>query len=210
MDPSISMTLAASLSVLALAACARRGAGGSPQLERALRLYDQLYAAKLDDAYGEPEMREVLELLGKVDPASSQAPEARELRAKVTQGIAEFERRAAKVSAAERAASGPPAEAVPSELPGAARSPEPDGPPLGLQKGAFLARFGDCFELRGSYQEGQRLGEAYRLRSSCAERYPALAESLVVLMGGRVSSAVPLSEVHTVAGGAAAASPPSP
>ncbi|MHB8419446.1 MAG: hypothetical protein ACYDCL_15330 [Myxococcales bacterium] len=195
---------------LCLAAC-RRAAPDSPEYEQAFKLYTQLYSAKLDDSYGDPRMQDVLTLLGQVDPASARAAEAKELQTKVEQGVADFRKRQEKVAADEKAAEAP--AVWPSQ--GGSAPPPPPGPPasgagpaLGMTRDDFLAKFGACFDLKGLYQQGGKRGEAYAVKPACAGKYAALADSLVVLLDGRVDRQIALSDVTTLDAGTEAAAPP--
>jgi len=209
------LALAALLCAVCVSAC-HHEAPDSPQYEEAFKLYTRLYSAKLDDSYGDPQMQRVLQLLGQVDPASSRAQEAADLKTKVEQGIADFTKRQEKVAADEQAAEAPakwPTQggdiAPPSPPPPA---PTAAGPALGMTRDDFLAKFGNCFALRGLYQQGAKQGEAYALKPECAKRYAALADSLVVILEGRVSRDISMSDVTALDAGApvAAALPPAP
>lgn len=190
----------------------------SPEFQQAFGLYNQLYAARLDDAYGDPQMQTVLSLLQQVDPASAQAGEARDLKAKVEQGMADFKKRQEKVAEDEKAAEAPPVWPSQGGDTEAAQPPSPGGaagPALGMTREAFLARFGDCFQGKGIYRQGPKEGEAYGLKASCRARYPALDGNLVVLLDGKVERMMSLADVNvsteTVhAGLPPAAAPPSP
>ena len=112
------------------------------------------------------------QLLGEVDPAAMQAAEAKDLAAKVDQGMADYKRRKEKLAAdgAEprrsraRFEGGGPAEA-PAPKPAAAPAL---GPSLGMTRDEFTERFGDCFERKGDYEQGEKRGEAFALLPACA------------------------------------------
>ncbi len=196
--PAGFLGLTAALAMSMGAGC-RKPVADSPQYEQAFDLYTQLYAAKLDDAYGDPAMSRVLTLLSQVDPASSRAAEASELKSKVEQGQADWQKRQARVVALEQAASAPvnwpagPAPAVASPMPAPATAAA--GPSLGMTRDDFLAKFASCFDLKGLYEQGGSHGEAYGMKAACTARYPALQGNLVVLLDNRVSRLVPLSQV---------------
>lgn len=184
------------------AAC-HRPPSDSPEFRQAFDLYNELYAAKLDDAYGDPQMARVQALLRVVAPGSEQAGEAKDLLVKVELGLAEYRARQARLSADERAGEKPArwtgsADQIESPLPPPAS--QLAGPSLGMTHDDFLSKFASCFDLKGLYQtaDGKR-GEAYALRADCAVRYPALTGSLVVLLGGRVAQLVALADVRTIA-----------
>jgi hypothetical protein len=201
--------------LLVMAGCNRTPAD-SPQFQEAFTLYNQLYTKSLDDSYGDPQMPHVAELLRQVNPRSAQGPEAKELLAKVEQGIADYHARADKLAAMAASAdapvefkgggggfAGPPAGLAP---PAAA----PGGPALGMTRDEFLAKFADCFDRKGEYEQGDKRGEAFAVLASCAQRFPTFADSLVVLIDNHVTSLVPAKEVtvRTVDAGVTPAVPP--
>jgi hypothetical protein len=213
---ALALALVAALAV-GLGAC-HRAAPDSPEFQQAFELYNKIYAAKLDDAYGDMRMQEVVSLLAKVDPASSRADEAKELKAKVDQGLAEFKKRQDTVAEDQKAAEAP---AKWEGSPGGAVAPESSAPPplptgataptLGMPRDEFLKRFGDCFELRGLYQQGGKQGEAYGVREPCAKRFSSLGNSLVILLDNQVSRLLPMNEATTLdAGQPEAPAPPPP
>ncbi len=199
------------LAFLAAAGC-RRGRGDSPQFEQAFRRYTQLYADKLDDAYGDPAMAQVLALLRQVDPRSSRAAEAAELESKVEKGMKEFADREARLAAADKAAAAAPAWPAAREGPAPVAAPPvaAAGPALGMTRDEFLGKFGGCFVEKGLYEQGAKHGEAYAMKLACAARYPFLQGDLVVLLDGRVSRLVPLSDVTVSTREKPAATPPAP
>jgi hypothetical protein len=210
MRRSTSQVVAALL--LALASCYRKPAD-SPQFAEAFTLYNQLYAKSLDDSYGDPQMPKVAELLRQVDSRSAQANEAKELLAKVEQGLADYHSRAQQLAAMAASADAPAefkgggtALPAPTGLPA---PPAPAGPALGMTRDEFTARFGDCFDLKGDYVQGDKRGEAFAVRSTCAERFPTFAQALVVLIDNRVTALVPTKDVtvKTVDAGESAAPP---
>jgi hypothetical protein len=192
------------LVMVALFACGHRRVE-SPQFQSAFALFNQIYSSKLDDAYGDPQMAQVMKLLHEVDPKSLDAPEAAELIARIERGQTDFQSRQAAVAREEQTVrrpvlwQGSGASTVP-DLPKPPVVPTAaTGPTLGMSRDEFLARFASCFLLKGLYQSGARQGEAYGVKpGECATRYPALADSVVVLLDNHVSSLVPLSEVKTV------------
>jgi hypothetical protein len=196
MRRSTSQVVAALL--LALASCYRKPAD-SPQFEEAFTLYNQLYAKSLDDSYGDPQMSKVADLLRQVDPRSAQGTEAKELLTKVEQGMTDSRARSQQLAAMAASADAPAefkgggtALPAPTGLPA---PPAPSGPALGMTRDDFTARFGDCFDLKGDYVQGDKRGEAFAVRSTCAERYPTFAQALVVLIDNRVTALVPTKDV---------------
>jgi hypothetical protein len=90
------------------------------------------------------------------------------------------------------------------------------GPTLDMTRDDFLSHFGDCFDFKGEYRQGEKSGEAYGVRKGdCEARYKPFVSSLVVLIDNRVRSLVPLADVRTImvdagAGPAAVAAPAPP
>ncbi len=187
--------------MLALVSCYRKPPD-SPQFEEAFALYNQLYAKGLDDAYGEPQMARVAELLQQVDPKSGQGLESKDLLSKVEHGITEYHARADRLAAVAASADAPVefkggGFALPAPT-GVPPPPGPAAPALGMTRDEFTARFGDCFDRKGDYEQGEKRGEAFGVRPSCAERFPTFANALVVLMDNRVTQLVPTKEVKVL------------
>jgi len=203
--------------LLVVAGCNRTPAE-SPQFQEAFALYNELYTKSLDDAYGDPQMPHVADLLRHVDPRSAPGPEAKDLLAKVEQGMADYHARAEKIAAMAASADAPVEFKGGGGLPLPQGLPPPTapagGPALGMTRDEFLARFGDCFDRKGDYEQGSKRGEAFAVRSSCAARFPTFTNQLVVLIDNQVTSLVPTKEVtvRTVDAGEPAipSAPPSP
>ena len=201
--------------VAVVATGCHRTAPDSQEFQDAFQLYNQLYAASLDDSYSDPRMGKVLELLARVDPNSPQAAEAKDLQDKVEKGVAEAKARAARVAADQQAAAAPaPMQGFSNDLPPPSKPAPPPGPPagpaLGMTRDDFQAKFGDCFDRRGDYEQGARKGEAFGLLPACKERYPGFADSLVVLIENKVASLMPLADVTVRTVDAGSPPPPPP
>src|SRR3954468_14929388 len=79
----------AGLSLVVLAGgCRAQKTGPDANYEQGSRIYQQLYATELDDAYGDPKMNEVQALLEKVDPRSVDADAAKRMLASIQSGRA--------------------------------------------------------------------------------------------------------------------------
>jgi hypothetical protein len=187
------------LLVLTLAACRARPQP-SPQYDQAYALYNRLYQKSLDDAYGDPQMLAAAELLRQVDPASSSAVEAGELLGKVEKGMKDYNDRQLRLRVEEQALEKPSRwEGSAPDLPTRQAGLPAAGPTLEMTRDDFLAHFGDCFEFKGAYQQREKQGEAYAVRvGPCLGRYPAFAQSLVVLMDNKVTAVVAMVDVKTV------------
>jgi hypothetical protein len=197
------------LALLAVAMVACRRPQPSPQFLQASQLYNALYTKSLDDAYGDPKMKDVDDLLQQVDPASSSAADAHELQAKVEAGMKEYAEREARVRAEEQALEKPArwAGSTQADLP-AAPPAATAGPTLEMTRDDFLAHFGDCFDFKGEYRQGDKAGEAYGVRSGpCEARYKQFVSNLVVLLDNKVKALVALSDVKTITPDAGAPAP---
>src|SRR5262249_48611776 len=116
---------------LVLFAC-RRPSGPDPNYEQASRLYQQLYASQLDDAYGDPQMNQVVALLRKVDPSSSDAEAAQSLLHAIQSGGEQLSKQRAErdrmAAAAAASAAGPQINIDPSAVLAAAQAASDAGP----------------------------------------------------------------------------------
>jgi hypothetical protein len=199
---SVPSSRAASLALLVMAGAACRAhPQPSPQFAQASDLYNRLYAKSLDDAYGDPQMAMVVELLTQVDPASSSAPDAHVLRDTVEQGMKEYADREARLRAEVQALEKPARWTGSGHVDLPERSPSvgANGPTLEMTRDDFLSHFGDCFDFRGEYRQGTKSGEAYGVRAGdCEVRYKPFVANLVILLDNRVKALVPLSDVKTV------------
>ena len=75
------------LFLILLSGCHRQ-TGPDANYEQGSRIYQQLYAQELDDAYGDPRMDQAAALLAKVDPLSVDADAAKRMLASITTGRA--------------------------------------------------------------------------------------------------------------------------
>jgi hypothetical protein len=148
-------------------------------------------------------MPRVLDLLSKVAPNSSQAGEAKELSEKVEKGMSDAKARAEKVAEDQRIAEAPTksdfhwaSDAPRAAAPAAPTGPASSGPSLGMTHDELVSKFGDCFERRGDFEQGDKRGEAFGLLPACKAKFPSFAESIVVLIDNKVSSLVPLKDVN--------------
>ncbi len=184
-----------------------RKAQPSPQYHEALALHDRLHGEKLDDAYVDPEMEKVEELLRQVSDSSADYKAAQELLAK----IASERQRVAKENeerqrAIAEALKPPPMPdrtegqtavqpTQPSEPPDAA---EPDQPAPGMSVQEFTRRFSRCFQSASPVEvQGQGRLEAYELKNiaNCRDLHPSFVDQLLLVQEGRLTSPVPKSMV---------------
>jgi hypothetical protein len=180
---------------LVLAAGCRKGPDAN--YEKAVQLFQQLYATDLDDAYGDPRMDEVVALLKKVDRRSIDAERAKAMLGAIERGRealakqrAEREKMAA-AAAASASKGGPQIDPV-KVLAESAPNPGPMRDPYG--PGASVAEIntatGGCLVPNEPFREqgtGTQ-GTVYRLARSpgCIERLPGFDGQALLVMNDKV------------------------
>jgi hypothetical protein len=189
---------------LALAvACARYSGAPDPNFAKARELYQQLYAAELDEAYGDPRMDEVVSLLHLVRTRSVDAPSAQALLHAIENGRQEL----AKIHAERDKLTKAAAEIV------AARTDidpthvleQPDAGPVQdpYGTGATIAQInkdsGGCLVSGEPFHEigTNRTGTLYRLapNPACKDRLPGFVGQVVMMTDGRIYRRVQESQV---------------
>ena len=196
--------LAPSLTLcLALGLGCNRSKGPDASYEKAARIYQQLYASSLDDAYADPKMNDVVELLKQVDERSIDAEPAKAMLGAISHGRealaqqrAERERRgaAAAASAAQRVQLDPEkilaasASAAAAALPDAGPPADPFGP--GSSVAEINTATGGCLVDGEQFTENgtNQAGTIYRLAPAprCADRLPGYGGQAILVVGGRV------------------------
>ena len=213
--------LAAGLLLTLAATACREPARASPEYARAHGRFAQLYAQKLDDAYVDPEMARIEALLAQVPAGSRDAPAARELQARISEGRARSlgERRAREKALAE--AHAPLAAPTAPVTPPPNRSPEPgdagvggrpdagqeadgglagQGPGPGTPEDEVAHRFRGCFQRAQDITiVGRGLRTSYSMvdRLSCRLEYPAQVGQVLLMEEGKVLALVPASSLRT-------------
>ena len=190
--------------VVVLAACRRGPSGPDDNYEQASRLYQRLYASQLDDAYGDPQMDQVVALLNKVDPNSVDAPAAQTMLHAITNGRAELakQRAAREKMAAAAAASANAAMAAPSIDPAAylaASAPDAGPPQDPFGAGALVsdinAQTGGCLTDYEPFNENGTgvTGTIYRVvaSDSCTGKLPGFVGQAVLVVNGRIYRRIP-------------------
>lgn len=189
--------------VLAAAGC-RRGEGPpDANYQKALRIYQQLYASQLDDAYGDPKMDEAVALLKKVDSGSQDAHAASSMLGAIQRGREELAKsRAARekmAAAAQAAASAPAVEIDPRKIL-AANAPVDAGPPpdpfgAGATVSDINAANGGCLSGNEPFKEqGTGVeGTVYRLvpGTNCAGKLPGFVGQAALVVNGRIYRRMP-------------------
>jgi len=183
---------------LVLFACRRGPSGPDPNYEQASRLYQQLYASQLDDAYGDPQMNQVVALLRKVDPSSSDAEAAQSLLHAIRSGREQLSKQRAErdrmAAAAAASAAGPQVNIDPSAVLAAAQAASDAGPQdlygPGAQVSDINAQSGGCLTDNEPFNEqGTGVnGTVYRVvpTSNCAGKLPGFVGQAVLVVNGRV------------------------
>jgi hypothetical protein len=183
------------ISLFVFAGCHARQTGPDANYEKGSRIYQQLYAQQLDDAYGDPKMDEAVGLLEQVDPRSVDAPSAKRMLASIDSGrvlLAKQRAERAKMAAAAAAAiaSQPQLDAtkiIAASTPDAGPV-DPFGP--GATVADINAATGGCLIEGEPYREQQTnaTGTVYRLAKSeqCAERLPGFVGQVVLVADGHI------------------------
>ncbi|MBS2032362.1 MAG: hypothetical protein JST54_30965 [Deltaproteobacteria bacterium] len=204
------LAIAAIAAALALG-CTRGAANGppSPQFKQA----KDAYLAMLNkdgpvDIYTDPGLSKVTDLLAQVPGDSVDHDAAAKLQSDIAAGIVDAQKAAeARKQAADDAAktpSGPtialkdiPVPPQPPPPPAPDAGPPPDvGPKADMTQADFLSRYGTCFEKQSSYTDDKNnQGEVYGVNTLCGPKYPAFAEQLVLVSGGKVAGIVPKSSI---------------
>jgi hypothetical protein len=185
-----------SVSLLLLAGCRARQTGPDENYEKGSRIYQQLYATQLDDAYGDPKMDVAAELLKKVDPRSIDFESAKRMLASIEIGRAVLAKQRAarnKMAAAAAASIASQPQFDPAKISAASAPPDagvvdPFGP--GAAIADINATSGGCLTAGEPYREqgtGAK-GTVYRLGKSpkCAEQLPGFVGEAVLVADGHI------------------------
>jgi hypothetical protein len=206
----------AGLALLLAISCRKVPGPPDPSFEEASRLYQQLYVAKLDDAYGDPQMDTVVGLLERVDHNSVDAPAAETLMGTIKRGREEFAKGRAErekmQKAAQEVVSAPnidPTRVLGLNQVDAGAPPDPFGPGASISE--INAASGGCLMAGEAFRENvtNRSGVVYRLSSSsaCTQRLAGFVGQIVLVTDGRIYRRVPESEARQVSGPDAGAPP---
>lgn len=185
---------------LALALACQRAAPPSPQYADAREKLLQIRKEKLDEAYFDDRIPEVLELLAEVHPQSVDGPAARQLKQDIEAARAERAKQLdEEAKLIERIRAPPPASFAaspsapsPQLQPVAAAAPDagpPTDPQAGMSESEFKSRFSGCFSFARPFMSatGQN-GEAWSLKdiAACRDRHRASVGKIVLLSKGQV------------------------
>jgi hypothetical protein len=183
------------LAAVVLSACREHKTGPDANYEQGARIYQQLYATQLDDAYGDPRMNDAAAFLRKVNPRSVDAEAAQRMLASIDTGRAALEKQRAdreKMAAAVSASVRPPSnldpERVLAEAAPDAGVVDPFGPgaaiaDLNASSGGCLTE-GEPFREQGTGATGTvfRLGKS----EQCATKLPGLVGQVVLVTDGHI------------------------
>lgn len=199
-------------------ACKKSPGPPSEAWTRAQTLHVELVGRYADDAYGLPEMDQVLALLGQVPADSIDTPQAAELQKRILDerkrlASQEAERQKALIAAGPATWTGP-AAASESGAGTTGAGPTPVAaasgkPPLtvGMTLDAFRQAYGDCFESRNRLRienpDGgvvTEKGETFGLKNdpACKDQYPRLAEAVLLFADNKLLAVRAAAEVKMV------------
>jgi hypothetical protein len=184
------------LLLLLTLACRPRQTGPDANYEKASRIYQQLYASELDDAYGDPKMNDVVQLLNQVEKSSVDAPAAQHLLELIKSGKTALDKQRADREKMGRAAaqsasvtsSIDPAKIIAANTPDAGPMADPYG--AGALVAAINAQTGGCLQEGEPFREQvtNTTGTVYRLAHSqgCVDKLPGFVNQVVLTVDGKI------------------------
>jgi hypothetical protein len=180
---------------LAVAGC-RTNKGPDANYVKGAKLFQQLYASELDDAYGDPKMDQVVVLLKMVDGNSMDADAAQTMLRAIDHGREELAKsRAAREQMGRAAAAGQtaitnidPTKVLAASEPDAGPPQDPYGP--GAAIADINAASGGCLaEFEPFNETGSNIaGTIYRMTRSqgCADKLPGFVGQAILVVNGRI------------------------
>jgi hypothetical protein len=197
------------LLLVLVGACKKSAPLPSADYERARVLHVEILGRYYNDAYGRPEIEEILALLDRVPADSADAEAAGELKNRVLEGRKLLEERRAERERVLQAA-GPVEWGMHPSGESAGTTGEAEPPPvalrisIGMKLEDFKTVFSDCFEMKtpiqiqglGGPDAAPQPGEAWGVKDTpeCKERHAAQAQSYVLFAGGVLKAIRPVSE----------------
>lgn len=200
----------------------RRGSGkADASYEKARGLYQKLYGAELDDAYGDPKMEDVVTLLKQVDQDSADKAAAQSMLDGIEHGRAVY---AGQKHGREKIAAAAAAPLVmpninPDKILAASAGPDAgSAPPDSYGPGAAIAELnrtaGGCLVPAESFTEKgtDKAGTIYRLSNTpqCAQLLPGFVNQVVLVVNGSVYRRIDASQVPVQPPPAATPAVPAP
>jgi hypothetical protein len=192
---------AAACIVLALSIAACRSKGPDANYDEASRLYQQLYASELDEAYGDPQMDEVERMLKLVHKRSIDKPDADRLLGTIARGKAEFAKVKAERERRQQVAQAEIARVASIDLNAGLQTPDAgvrDPYGAGAPVAGINAETGGCLMPGEPFNERGtgKAGTVYRLASTpCAEKLPGFSGQAVLVVDGQIYRRIPDAEV---------------
>jgi hypothetical protein len=185
-----------SLALVAIAGCQKKPMP-SERYAQAHELFSKLYAAQLDDAFVDPAIARVEELLAQVPEDSSDFAPAKALSRRIREGRSHLQEAEAvrRAASAQALASGPyermqvqaarpPEAAPPIEDAGSSQ------PSAHMPLSEFTRRFSGCFQSSDRINVlGQGMHDSWELKdiANCRDRYPGFDQLLVLTNGTEVA-----------------------
>ena len=191
------MSRSAAICLLLIAFAGCRSSAPDPNFRQANALYQQLYATQLDDAYGDSQMDDVVDLLHKVSPRSIDAERAQAMLGLIERGREELAKQVAEREKMAAAAASSVASAQvdidPSKVLAAAERDagapvDPFGP--GASVAELNAHSGGCLVDSEPFTEKGTgvAGTVYRVAPSetCKGKLPGLNGQIMLVVNGKI------------------------
>ncbi len=202
----VAWPIALLLLAMPLSSGCRRGKAPSEEFTQAHGLFTRLYAAKLDDAFDDPQMAQVEELLQQVPENSLDFTGARELLVRIREGRAALKAaaQARHAAQAQALASGGYQRMLDDRaVAGSGNAPAEDAgvahPTAGMAVAEFTGRFSNCFQTSEAINViGHGKMDSWELKdiANCRDRHPGFDGSLVLTDARQVFMVVPKSAVE--------------
>lgn len=192
------------VAVLMVSGCARKSQP-SEQYAQAHQLFSKLYAAQLDDAFGDPAMAQVDALLHQVSEDSSDWRAAKELARRIEEGRKRLrEAEVARQTAAAQATAPVPYQRMTPQAPAqSAAAAQADAgasqPSPHMALAEFTARFSGCFQASDKVNVvGKGMFDSWELKNiaNCRDRHPGFDQQYVLTDANEVFMTVAKNLVH--------------
>jgi|GEM_PF-978512 len=177
----------------------------SEQFAQAHAQFTRLYAAKLDDSFGDPQMAIIEQLLQQVPEDSADFSGAQEVLGRIREGRLALEAsNQARQTAEKQALAGGSYQRMdyrPSSGPPSAQT-EDGGvahPTAGMPLGEFNVRFANCFQSSDPINViGQGMMNSWELKdiANCRDRHPGFDAQIVITDARQVAMVMPKSAVE--------------
>jgi hypothetical protein len=187
--------------------CKKEPGPPSPEYEQAQQRFSKIYAQKLDDAYLDPAMDDILGLLAQVPAESMDAPSAKELEQRIKGGRAKKEKEQKEqeeaIAKAQEGDVVPPSpttetEPEPSPPPKDAGPTGDQGPVAGSLASELSSGYLGCFQsIKPINVEGRGMRDAWEMadRARCQQVYPNFKNQVLLIEDAKVLAVLPKSAV---------------